>query len=142
MNYKYNNLWYLTIRIFYKATVHDLESFENQTKNDTYLMIEATTFNKVIDKITSNEDTTNLSITNISMQNSSSMTKSDTDTQEKMTGIKIAIEFDFMFIECMDGLIIDIEKELKFFCRRCYGSEDDSENTENFIKIKYSLSLT
>ena len=97
VNYEYNNKWYIMIRTFYNATVNNVESLEKQTTNDSNLMIEATTFNKVIDNIRGNEDITIRSITNKSIQNTSSMTKSDTDTQEQITGIKIAIEFDFMF---------------------------------------------
>ena len=97
VNYEYNNKWYIMIGTFYNATVNNVESLEKQTTNDSNLMIEATTFNKVIDNIKGNEDITIRSITNKSIQNTSSMTKSDTDTQEQITGIKIAIEFDFMF---------------------------------------------
>ena len=97
MNCQYNYQWYVTIRIFYIASVNNVEYFENQTTNGSNLMIEATAFNKVIDNIRGNEDITIRSITNKSIQNTSSMTKSDTDTQKQITGIKIAIEFDFMF---------------------------------------------
>ena len=96
-NYKYSNQWYITIRIFHIATVNNGESFENQTTNDSNLIVEVTTFNKVIDNVRGNEDITIRSITNKSIQNTSSMTKSDTDSQEKITGIIIVIEFNSMF---------------------------------------------
>ena len=96
-NYRYNNQWYITIRIFHIATVNNGEFFENQTTNDGNLIIEATTFNKVIDNIRGNEDITIRSITNKTTQNTSFMTKSDTDSQEKITGIIIVVEFNSMF---------------------------------------------
>ena len=51
----------------------------------------------MIDKIRGNEDVTVRSITNKSIQYTTSMTKSDSDTEEKISGIKTVKKFDFMF---------------------------------------------
>ena len=94
-NYNYNNQRFITILVFCIEIVSNAEPFDNQTTNDSNIHIEATTLKTVIDKITGKEDLTIHSINNKSLENTTSVTKSDTDTKQKNSGIKITMEFDF-----------------------------------------------